>query len=900
MFQSPEWFLLIPAFALLGWFWRGLRLHSPLRATLLILLTLVLADPKLRRQQNALDLWVLLDRSESTEDLVDKGLPEWKHLLEKSKPTRHDRLRFLDYAAEVVDTEAQGVTFSRKLTRTNLALQNIAALAEEDKPARVLVFTDGFSTEPLHEGAAQLQARGIPVDFRLVREETADDSRVARLEFSERVQAGEPFLISVTVRGSKDGAIPLILRRNGQTLVESTVSLVNGVGETEFTDRISRTGGYAYEAEIRPEHDAHPGNNRANRWIEIAGGPRVLLATRYVDDPVAKVLTSRDFTVEVVNDPAQLKPGRLSGARAVIFNNIPAYEVPSDFLAALDFYVREQGGGFLMAGGEKSFGSGGYFQSAIDPLLPVSMELKNEHRKLSVALGIVMDRSGSMSVSVPGAGGKPLTKMDLADAGAANAIDLLGPMDQVTVFAVDSEPETVIPLTQIANKKQELGNRVRKVQSQGGGIFVYNGLKAVWDELKKAQVGTRHVILFSDAADSEEPGDYRRLLAEMTKEGCTVSVIGLGTKADSDAKLLEDIAKLGNGRIFFSDQAMDIPKIFAQETVTIARSAFIKDPIGAKATGRWTEVSPKPIEWLPEADGYNLSYAREDATVSLVSTDEYLAPLVAHARRGLGRTAAVSFPLGGDYSDRTRRWPAYGDFLQTTTRWLMGLDTPPGIGIRHRLDGTRLTIDLLYDPALWSDKLAAKPPKLRLLEDGGGQKPYDVPWRRLAPGHFAVTRDLPEGSVVRGAIQVGESALPFGPLSVGSSVEWAFEAERIDELRGIAQLTGGRELLDLSKAWQRPPFIHETSLRLPLVIALLAIVLLEALMTRTGWKLPVLALPKRASSERGMKPTTKRLENPPAETAVVRPPSPEVQPQPSPLSESERSSRFQRAKDRKG
>jgi len=865
-----------------------------------MLLALVLADPKIRHQQNALDLWVLLDRSESTEDLVDKGLPEWKHLLEKSKPTRHDRMRFLDYAAEVVDTEAQGVTFSRKLTRTNLALQNVAALAEEDKPARVLVFTDGFSTEPLHEGVAQLQARGIPVDFRLVREETADDARVARLEFPERVQAGEPFLISITVRGSKDGPLPLILRRNGQTLVESTVSLVNGVGKTEFTDRISRTGGYDYEAEIRPEHDAHPGNNRTNRWIEIAGGPRVLLVSRYVDDPLAKVLASRDFAVEVVNDSSQLKPGRLSGARAVIFNNIPAYEVPADFLAALDFYVREQGGGFLMAGGEKSFGSGGYFQSAIDPLLPVSMELKNEHRKLSVALGIVMDRSGSMSVNVPGAGGKPLTKMDLADAGAANAIDLLGPLDQVTVLAVDSEPETVIPLTQIANKKQELGNRVRRVQSQGGGIYVYNGLKAVWDELKKAQVGTRHVILFSDAADSEEPGDYKRLLGEMTKEGCTVSVIGLGTKADSDSALLEDIAKLGNGRIFFSDQAMDIPKIFAQETVTIARSAFIKDPIGAKATGRWTEISPKPFDWLPEADGYNLSYAREDATVSLVSTDEYLAPLVAHARRGLGRTAAISFPLGGDYSARVRHWPAYGDFLQTTTRWLMGLDPPPGIGIRHRLDGTRLTLDLLYDPTLWSDKLAAKPPQLKLLEDGTGQKPYDVPWQRLAPGHFTVTRDLPEGSVVRGAIQVGESALPFGPLSVGSSVEWAFEPERIEELRSVAQQTGGRELLDLSKAWQRPPFIHETSLRLPLAIAMLVFVLLEALMTRTGWKWPVFALPKRTAAE----PKIKRAHKARASASILSPaveqPQAEILLPPLSSNDQERSARFQRAKDRKG
>ncbi|MEI7928906.1 MAG: hypothetical protein WCH40_10180, partial [Verrucomicrobiales bacterium] len=77
-FQAPEWFLLIPVLALVGWFWRDLRLHSPLRAIIIIVVALVLADPRLRRQQDALDLWVLLDRSESTEDIVDKSLPEWK------------------------------------------------------------------------------------------------------------------------------------------------------------------------------------------------------------------------------------------------------------------------------------------------------------------------------------------------------------------------------------------------------------------------------------------------------------------------------------------------------------------------------------------------------------------------------------------------------------------------------------------------------------------------------------------------------------------------------------------------------------------------------------------------------------------------------------------------------
>jgi len=903
-FGSPEWFLILPASLFIGWFWKSLRLWSPLRLILVLLAAFGLADPKINVQEDSLDLWVLLDRSDSTEDLVDKGLPEWQRLLEKAKPGSKDKIYTFDYGAEIVELGADGTggfTGSRKLTRTGLALSHVAALTKENRPARVLVFTDGYATEPLHEAAAELQARGIPLDFRLIREESFDDFRLARLELPERVQAGEPFLLAATVRGLTDADLNLIIRRGGQTLTETKVKVANGIGRVEFTDRIPRAGSFQYEAEIlvggeSPVKDAHPGNNRASRWIEIAGGPRVLLATKYTDDPVAKVLSSLDFTVDVVSNPADLQPGLLTGARAVIFNNIPAFEVPQPFLDALDFFVREQAGGFLMAGGKQSFGSGGYFQSSIDPLLPISMELKNEHRKLAVALAIVLDRSGSMAVGV-NAGGKNLTKMDLANAGAAEAIGLLGPMDSACVFAVDSAPEAVFPLTKIQGKQAELQARIRKVHSMGGGIFVYEGLKAAWDELKKADVGTRHVILFTDANDTEEPGDYKRLLEEMKKEGCTVSVIGLGTKMDADAKLVEDIGKRGDGRVFFTDRPVDIPKIFAQETVTIARSAFIEDPVGAQPTGRWAEISPKLIEWLPQVDGYNLSYAREDATTSLVSRDEYVAPLVAHARRGLGRSAAVSFPLGGEFSQGIRDWNSYGDFVQTTTRWLMGMDLPPGIGIKHRLDGTRLTLDLLYDTEEWSKKLAVSPPKIRLLESGAGAEPYDVPWKRIAPGHFSVTRDLDEGAIVRGAIQVGEYALPFGPVTVGSAIEWSLDPERLDDLRTVSKQTGGRELLDLSQAWLRPPSRQDVSLRMWIALAMLVFLVAEALLTRTGWKLPIPSMPDWAPREKVVK--VKKVKAAPApKPVVVHEEKPKVTAEETEES-TERRSRYLRAKDRK-
>jgi hypothetical protein len=72
-------------------------------------------------------------------------------------------------------------------------------------------------------------------------------------------------------------------------------------------------------------------------------------------------------------------------------------------------------------------------------------------------------------------------------------------------------------------------------------------------------------------------------------------------------------------------------------------------------------------------------------------------------------------------------------------------------------------------------------------------------------------------------------------VAVGVSTEWALEPERLEELRAVARTTGGRELRDLSQAWLRPPVILKADLRLPLAVALLVLILLDAFQTRWQW-----------------------------------------------------------------
>ena len=67
--------------------------------------------------------------------------------------------------------------------------------------------------------------------------------------------------------------------------------------------------------------------------------------------------------------------------------------------------------------------------------------------------------------------------MDLGDEGAARAIDLLGPQDAIAVFAVDTEPHAIVPLTRLGGDRAGLTDTVRRITSGGGGIYIYNRIE---------------------------------------------------------------------------------------------------------------------------------------------------------------------------------------------------------------------------------------------------------------------------------------------------------------------------------------------------------------------------------------------------------------------------------------
>ena len=116
---------------------------------------------------------------------------------------------------------------------------------------------------------------------------------------------------------------------------------------------------------------------------------------------------------------------------SVVLANVHATDLRGEQMEALRRFVGEAGKGLVALGGDRSFGLGDYGDTALEQALPVSVEPPDRDQASTLALVLVIDRSGSMET--PG-----VSRMELAKEGAIQAVETLQAGDQVGVIAFDS------------------------------------------------------------------------------------------------------------------------------------------------------------------------------------------------------------------------------------------------------------------------------------------------------------------------------------------------------------------------------------------------------------------------------------------------------------------------------
>jgi hypothetical protein len=889
----PELLLLIvPLVLVYYWRARASGLNAFTRLLMLAILTLVATVPLAPVGGRGTDVVVVADLSRSMPGDSRSRALEIIRLLEAERGTG-DRVGVVAFGREArierlpeEIREAGGFVQQVDPDGSDLggAISLAASLIPRGRPGRLVVLSDGEANGTSVLAAAHEAAvRGLPIDFRMFDRGNAADPAVESLDLPGGVDEREPFQFTASVRTDRTVEAEAILFRDGAEIARTVRTFQPGLTQLTFRDVVDRPGVARYRLELAASGDRVPENNRGDGAVRIEAPAAILLVNASGrPDNLSRALAAGKLPVKTIG-PAALPQDAagLTAFRAVILENVPADQVGSQALAALTRFATDLGGGLMLTGGGGSFGVGGYFNSVLDPYLPVSMEIKNEHRKLSLAMAVALDRSGSMAAPV----GDGRTKMDLANLGACAAIDILGPFDEVAVIAVDSSTHVISPLVP-ASDKASICQDVLRIQSMGGGIFTYTALVTAAKIVQESNKGTRHIVLFADAADAEEPGDYERLLAALTPIGITVSVIALGSESDSDAAFLTDVAARGHGRIHFTASADELPRLFAQEAITVARSSFVTEPTDARALPDLVLLGNPPASQFPGLDGYNLTYLRAGATMGVVTTDEYKAPILAFWHRGLGRIASLTAEVDGKYSQRLNTWKDFQAFSIGLGRWLLGGEPPSGVQATIDRRGGEGIVRVELDPGRARgapEDIRAATATIVLPNQSAGSeaRKLTLAWvdEDTLEGRFL----LQNAGLYLGAVQVdGRAVLPLAPLSLPYSPEFEPRADPEEgqkALREIARVTGGVERTTWDDAFDATRLRNREvrDLVIPLTLALLVLHVLEIggrrllLFVAARERLRTLRLPPLRLRWSRPRPAPSRPE--PAEPAAVQTPS---------------------------
>ncbi len=440
---------------------------------------------------------------------------------------------------------------------------------------------------------------------------------------------------------------------------------------------------------------------------------------------------------------------------------------------------------------------------------------------------------------MPAGGGR--IKMDLADLGTVQVLDLLSPVDEIGVFAVDTTPHEIMPLDTV-EKNRSYRNQILAIGSQGGGIYIYEALVASARMIQSAKAQTKHIVLFADAADSEQSMHYEEIVDKLREAEVTISVIGLGTERDVDANLMKDIAKRGGGECYFSADPDEIPRIFAQDTFTIARSTFIDQPTPFEFTAGYSLLGASPATAAPALGGYNLCYIRPEANLAAVTTDEYKAPVVASWNAGNGRVLCYLGEADGKFSGDFAKWNQVGEFYATLARWVAGKHQPlpDELLLTQEIREGVAVVQLHLDPERKGEPFAALP-RVRVLHGLPGAAPtketITLRWKN-ADLLEAIVPIAGQETVLNTVEITGQPAVTLPAACLPYSPEFAPDqpGRGAATLAQIATTTGGRERVEIPKIWSELPVKSRYVELAPWLLVCGAICfLLEILERRTGW-----------------------------------------------------------------
>lgn len=633
---------------------------------------------------------------------------------------------------------------------------------------RVVILSDGAETAGnLIAEANRAKDFGVHVYTIPYTRPTPPEVAVQELKLPDVVKVGETFEAKARIYASRATKARAKLYQddvlNGLEGVKE-VQLKAGPNEVVFKSVVRVAGPMTYAFNLdQIGEDRFPDNNAVATTIDVPGRPRVLYVegTPQHAQPLANALTAQQFDVEVrapVGFPGSIN--EIQGYDFVILSDTSKDQLELAATNLIEKYVRDLGGGFLFAGGELGFGLGGWYRTPMEKLLPVRMDGEKRKEMPSVAMSLVIDRSGSMT-------GLP---MEMAKEAAKAAVEALSPDDLVEVIAFDSSPTRYVKM-QPARNRTRINADIARIQP-GGGTEIFGALDASFQDMTVAQARRKHVILLTDGR--APTGGIKELVTGMAADSITISSVGLGN--DLDEQLLRMISDIGGGRFHAVTDANNLPKIFTKETEMVAQSAAVEEWFPVVQTGDAQFLRGLDVRTAPYLHGY-VSTQMKTAPAEQILASESDEPILARMHVGLGWTLAWTSDVKARWAVEWLKWPGWEQFWGQLVREHMRqkqtrqLDMKAEMigGILHASIDAFTPVEEEFDNGMKSKLLITGPePKgetreVAFRQTAPGRYEADVPMDRY--GSFLLkadhVREQPDGSSKVVAVSYGHVSNPY-------------------------------------------------------------------------------------------------------------------------------------------
>ena len=809
---------------------RGLhqRVALGMRIALTCLCVLALAGPSLLLPGGSGAVWILADASDSARGLQGEMADAIRTAVaHKRGGLAAGVIAFGgDAMVEVPLSDApdyQGVRTAVDPQDSNLAgaLSLAGALLPSETGGRVAVLSDGLAGEAADQARA-LARRGVAVDVLPFAPADVPDAQVTSVKVPASAYQGQGFSVTIQVDAAAEGAATLVLSQNRAPVATREVTLRRGENVFVFRDVAAASGVVTYEARLLFPGDGRAQNDSLSAYLPVSGAPRVLVVEGRSGEgsQMAAMLSAAGMECDTVL-PAALPtaPEGLMGYDGVALVNVDYDSADDAQWRALIAAVRTLGRGLAVIGGDQSYALGGYRGSQLEDALPLTIDVKNRLDMPSLALMLVIDKSGSMSEGMFGT-----TRLELAKEAAMRAAEVLTENDQVGVIAFDDAAKWVVPLQNV----EDVAAIQRSIGTirLGGGTAFYTALQQSLQALRQSDAAQKHIIFLTDG----QAGDsgYESLVDTMQQSGITLTTVAVGSGAD--ARLLRTLAARGGGRAYAADEFDNLPKIFTKETYLVSGS-YVQNRVFTPAVAHASLLTDYP--GFPALSGYLAATPKALSTVELVTDRED--PLLCWWQYGAGRVLCFTADSRGAWTGDLLRWDRGGDFYAGMVAFtLPGALREGEITAERRGDG----LDLRYAAPEGGSGLDTR--VICLLPDGSE---VALPLEETEQGVYAAT--LPAAQEGAYALRVEQRdaagalvrALEGGAVAAYSR-EYDLRARRATgALEELAAITGGRVLSDPADLLQADAgrAVRRVELAQGLLWALLLLLLLDIALRRFGW-----------------------------------------------------------------